>query len=104
MILALLMLVAISVIAIVLGRAIPRGRWLVVTGAAVIVFLTVLITWWCALYFQMVPIYRTLAGLGIYRTEGALGALIFFGPASVAALIVVIIASYRHRGHTIRPR
>lgn len=41
--LVLHMLVACGVTAIVLGRAVPRGRSLVVIGATVIVFLTVFI-------------------------------------------------------------
>jgi hypothetical protein len=95
----LIMLVAFCVIAIVLGRAVPHGRWLVVIGATLIVYSIVLIAWWFALYFQLVPVDRTLAALGIYRTEGWPGALIFFGPPLVATLAVVIVASQRKRAH-----
>ena len=98
MVLLLLMLVACSAIAILFGRSVPRGRWLVLIGATIIVFLTTLIAWWFALYFQVVPIHRALADLGVYRTEGALGALIFFGPPVVATLVLVIVASRRKRG------
>ena len=98
MVLVLLMLVAFSVMAILLGRSVPRGRWFALIGATIIVFLTILIAWWFVLYFQLVPIYRALPGLGIYRTEGALGALIFFGPPLVATLVLVIVASHWKRG------
>jgi hypothetical protein len=97
--LILLMLVAFCAIAIVLGRAVPRGYWLIVIGGTVLTFLTVLIAWWYALYFQLVPVYRMLAGLGIHRTDGGLGALIFLGPPFVAALTVMILASHWVRGH-----
>ncbi len=40
--------------AIVLGRAVTRGRWLGLIGATAVVFLTGLIAWWFALYFQVV--------------------------------------------------
>jgi hypothetical protein len=102
--LILFMLVAFCLIAIVVGRAVPRGRWLVVIGGTVLTFLAVLIAWWYALYFQLVPVYQMLAGMGIYRTEGALGALIFFGPPFVAALTILILASHRRRGHKGKPQ
>jgi hypothetical protein len=60
----------------------------------------ILTAWWLALFFQLVRIYRTLSGLGIYRTEGSLGALIFFSPPLVATLVLVIVASHWKRART----
>jgi len=95
----LLILVTFCVLAIVLGRALPRGRGLVGIGATVLIFLMALIAWWFALYFQLVPIDRWLAAWGIYRIEGTLGALIFLGPPVVTALTAGMLASYWKRGH-----
>jgi hypothetical protein len=104
MVLILLGLVTCCVITIVLGLAVPRTRWLAVIGATVILYLTVLIAWWFALYFQLVPVDRALADVGIYRAEGALGLLIFLGPPLIAALTIVILTLRWKRSRKMRSR
>jgi hypothetical protein len=98
MIQILLIFTAVCIVAVLAGRAAPGARWLGVTAAVAIVYLVSLIVWWYALYFQVVPVYRTLAALNVYRTEGLLGALIFFGPPILptAGLLVIAFRRLRH--------
>jgi ammonia channel protein AmtB len=97
MILVLLLFTAACIVALVAGGATPGARWLSTTAAVAIVYVVSLIVWWYALYFQVIPVYRALAALNVHRTEGVLGALIFFGPPMVPAATVLVIAFIRFR-------
>lgn len=91
MIYALVILTALCLIGIMFGRLIPGGQWLGLIGGAVLLYLASLIAWWFALYFQLVPLDRALARLNIYRTEGALGALIYFGPPLLPVVAFLLV-------------
>ena len=102
MILVLLLFTVACVVALVAGRVIPGARWLTTTAVVAIVYIVGLFLWWYALYFQIVPVYRALAALNVYRTEGALGGLIFFGPPIVPAATVIVMAFARRHRHRRR--
>ena len=97
MLLILVLFAVVCIAAIVAGRAAPSVRWVGVAGAVAAIYLVSLIAWWIALYFQIVPLDRTLAALKVYRTEGLLGGLIFFGPPAIPAAASLAIAVTRRR-------
>ena len=99
MTLILLIFVTVCALAMVIGRRYPNARWLGVGGIVAMVYFISLMIWWYALYFQIVPVYRALAALKIYRTEGVLGGLIFLGPPLLPA-VGVLAAFIRGRGKT----
>jgi hypothetical protein len=87
----LLIFIAVATLAILVGRD-SSARWIGTTGALVLIYFVGLVVWWYALYFQIVPVYRWLATLGIYRTEGVLGGLIHLGPPVIPAAAWLAIA------------
>ena len=105
MIQVLLIFTGACILIVVAARAFPGARWLSATAALAtfaIIYAVSATAWWCGLYFQLVPVYQALAALKVYRTEGALGALIFFGPPIVPTALV-LLAFRRLRGRRSLP-
>ena len=88
---ALIVIVALCVGVIALGRKTRRHALTLVAGT-VLVYLVALIAWWSALYAQTVPVYRWLAEAGFYRTEGLIGGLIFFAPPLLLVAVFWYVA------------
>ena len=93
----LLIVTALCVAAIVLGRSASRLRPLLLVGAGALTYLAGLIAWWFALYLRIVPLDAVLARFKIDRLDGALGALVYLVPPLVPTATCLIVCAYAVR-------
>jgi hypothetical protein len=90
-------LIAACVVAIVLGRLVPRLRVLALSAGAALIFLIGLVVWWGLLFLQVVRIDPLLAGLGVDRLEPPWIQLFLLGPPSMPALAFMLVIAGRWR-------
>jgi hypothetical protein len=77
------------------GLVFRRARTVALLAGAVLIYLAGLIAWWLAMFLQLVRLNETLARFNIYRLDGALGLLVYFGPP-LLPMVAFLVLSRRH--------
>jgi hypothetical protein len=91
-------LVAGCVLAIVLGRLVPRFRAVAIIAGAMLVLLFGLVVWWGLLFFQVVRLDVLLNALGIYRLEPPWFQVVLLVPPLVPAVAFGLFLAARAGG------
>lgn len=90
MLTVLALLLVVCAVCITLGIFGPKAWALAALGGSVLIYVLAWYVWILLWWFQVVPIDKLIARLGLYRLEGIWGQLIVFVPP----LLPVVIFNY----------
>lgn len=90
MLTALALILLAGVLAVGLGTRMRHLRGLACAGGAVLVFVVAAVGWVFILQFGIVRLDPLFAALKVYRLDGALAMLVFWGPPGLVALATAL--------------